>query len=202
MKTVTYDPHAGSHIANACQEAVAMAIRGKQKVKFSFNGVELIATPDSDPAKLEVEFIEKLEADSKTHRESPKGIAEAEGRTAEILRKQRSVNTSLAVLKDIVGDHDKLMLWLKSFTEDADDIGVQFTKARLADELEAAGYAENEHVGQKPEWFCTRKRMTHYIVGQAINCLRIGMPPHPVTASFVEKYFKIQDATSATEREG
>ena len=191
MKTVTYDPHAGTRIATACKEAVAMAMNGRQNVQFSFNGVELLATPDSVPAKLEAEFTAKMEADAKAYRESPKGIEDAKKRTAEILRKQRSVNTSLAVLKDIVADHDKLMLWLKSFTEDADDIGVQFTKSRLADELEAAGYDENEHVGQKPEWFCTRERMAHYIVGQAITCLRRGMGPHPVTLGFVDKYFKL-----------
>lgn len=198
MKTVTYYPHAGTHIATACKEAVAMAMNG-QDVQFSFNGVELLATPDSVPAKLEAEFSAKLEADAKAYRESPKGIADAKKRTAEILRKQRSVNTSLAVLKDIVADHDKLMLWLKSFTEDADDIGVQFTKSRLADELEAAGYAENEHVGQKPEWFCTRKRMAHYIVGQAITCLRRGMGPHPVTGGFVDEYFKLPQASASEE---
>lgn len=191
MKTVTYDPHAGTHIASACKEAVAIAMQERQNVQFSFNGIELLATPDSVPAKLEAEFTAKLEAAAKAYRESPKGIAEAQKRTAEIARKQRSVNTALAVLKHIVADHDKLMLWLKSFTEDADDIGVQFTKSLLAEELEAAGYTENEHVGQKPEWFCTRERMAHYIVGQAINCLRRGMGPHPVTRGFVEKYFKM-----------
>ena len=73
-----------------------------------------------------------------------------------------------------------------------------FSKDRLAAQLEAAGYAENEHVGEKPEWFNTRPRMAHYIVGQALNCLRIGMGPHPITGSFVDKYFALPKGDSSS----
>jgi hypothetical protein len=192
MTTSIYEPPGGTHIATACKEAVAMAMNGRQNVQFTFNGVELLATPDSVAAKMEAEFITKLEADAKAYRESARGIAEAKRRADEVKQKQRRLTAALSDLPRLIGNQDHLMQWLKSFTEDADDIGVQFTKSRLADELEAAGYAENEHVGQKPEWFCTRERMAHYIVGQTINCLRRGMGPHPVTCGFVEKYFNIE----------
>lgn len=188
---LTYDPLAGTHIARACREAVAMAITQNQPVEFDFNGVSILAEPSSDPVDLEDQFNAKMEARVQAYRESTDGIAEAQKRVSEVERKQQSINSALSALKDIVNDHDKLMLWLKSFAENADDIGVRFDKAKLADEFISAGFCENEHVGQKPDWFSTRPRMAHYIVGQAINCLRHGMGPHPVTASFVEKYFQI-----------
>jgi len=42
----------GTHISDACKEAVAIAIKGKCKVEFDFNGIVLTATPDSVPAAL------------------------------------------------------------------------------------------------------------------------------------------------------
>lgn len=175
-----------------------MAMNQKVTVKFSFNGIELEATPESSPPALESEWSAKQEQAAKDYRESPQGIAAAKKRTNDIIRKQRSLNTSLDVLADIIADQDKLMLWLKSFAQDADDIGVQFSKDRLSAQLEAAGYSENEHVGEKPEWFNTRPRMAHYIVGQALNCLRISMGPHPITGSFVDKYFALPKGDSSS----
>lgn len=144
------------------------------------------------------QWDERNEASRRRYRDSPQGKAEADRRVKEILRKQRSINDSRDTLAFIADDQDKLMFWLKSFAYDADDIGVQFSKDRLAEQLEAAGYAENEHVGEKPEWFNTRPRMAHYIVGQAINCLRIGMCPHPITGSFVDKYFTLPEVDSSS----
>ncbi len=54
-------------------------------------------------------------------------------------------------------------------------------------ELEAIGYKNNAHVG-RTEW--TRQTIGEYIVGQAINCLRHGLPPHQVTRKFAEDFAK------------
>jgi len=191
MQTLEYSPSAGTHIGLACKEAVAMAINENAKVKFSFNGVELLARPQHSPADLQAEWDAISNQRAEDYRNSPQGKAAAKRRTEEILRKQRSLNTSLDVLADIIGDHDKLMIWLKGVAEDADDIAVTLPKERMIEQLEAAGFVENEHVGEKPEWFNSRPRMAHYIVGQALNCLRRGMGPHPVTGSFVERYFAL-----------
>lgn len=213
MKTITYDPRAGTHITDACKEAVALAINGRQNVQFSFNGVELLATPDSVIAKLEAEFSAKLEADAKAYRESPKGIAAANARTREITKRQDSVTALFKSLPGILSLNpddmsggitrdDALMGWLNTLTIDGDDIGVDWNKASglkgggkewMAVLFMANGFQENEHVGEKPEWFNTRKRMARYIIGQVIACLRKGMPPHPVTARFIEDYFRIKE---------
>lgn len=198
MQTLEYSPSAGTHIGFACKEAVAMAMNQKAEVKFSFNGIALEATPESSPPALESEWSAKQEQAAKDYRESPQGIAAAKKRTADIIRKQRSLNTSLEVLADIIADNDKLMIWLKGVAEDADDIGVTLPKERMIEQLEAAGFVENEHVGEKPEWFNSRPRMAHYIVGQALNCLRRGMGPHPVTGSFVERYFALPKEGSSS----
>ena len=199
MKTpLQYSPSAGTHIRYACQEAIALAGNRNRPVHFSFNGTRMKVHKRLPLQHVLRQWDERTEASRRRYRNSPKGKAAAEKRNTEILRKQRSLNTSLDVLADIIADQDKLMLWLKSFAQDADDIGVTFSKERLAAQLEAAGYAENEHVGEKPEWFNTRPRMAHYIVGQALNCLRIGMGPHPITGSFVDKYFALPKGDSSS----
>lgn len=198
MQTLEYSPLAGTSIRKACDEAVAMAKAHGSNVEFDFNSSKVIAAPHSKPERLQEGWQRSMERQAEAYRNSPQGKAAAEKRTADIIRKQRSLNTSLDVLADIIADHDKLMIWLKGVAEDADDIAVTLPKERMIEQLEAAGFVENEHVGEKPEWFNSRTRMAHYIVGQALNCLRRGMGPHPVTGSFVERYFALPKVDSSS----
>lgn len=186
-----YTPRPGTSIAVACQTAISRAKLTHENAQFTFNGIKLIATPNSIPKKLEAEFMAKLKARADAYQKSPEGIAAKKKRAAEIIQKQHSIDKALTSLKSVIGDPDKLMHWIKSFADNSDDIDVKFSKSMLADELEAAGYINNEHVGQKPKWFSTRERMSRYIIGQAISCLRSGLPPHPITASLVKDYFDI-----------
>ncbi len=80
------------------------------------------------------------------------------------------------------------MSLLRELTEKADDCGVKFSTSALADSLEAAGYKENENVTDDPDWLNTKDRLGRYIIGQIINCLRSGMPPHPVALKFISEY--------------
>jgi hypothetical protein len=195
MKTLKYSPCAGSHIEQACKEAVAMAMNCVATVKFSFNGILMEATPNCVPIDLANEWSTKQEQAAKAYRESPEGIASAEKRKQDVMQKQASVNLAIQKLPSVIHNHGALMEWLKFFSYVADDIGVTYSKGELADQLEAGGYVENEHVGKKPEWFNTRPRLARYIVGQAITCLRGGMGPHPITADFVDKYFNLPSTT-------
>ena len=187
---MTYEPSAGTEISHACREAVNMAKRSGATVRFKFNDVELTATPNIKPDAVVAKWRRESNRLSEEYRNSPKGRAAAAARTAEIARLKTQSETLLMALSSILlsGSTDELMDWLKSFALVADDVSVKLDTAALAAKFEAAGFKENESVGQKPEWFNTRPRMAGYIVGQVINCLKRGMPPHPVTASFVEKY--------------
>jgi len=187
---MTYKPSAGTEISHACREAVDMAKRSGVNVRFKFNDVELTATPDLQPDEVVAEWRRESNRISEEYRNSPAGRAAAAARTAEIARLKTQSESLLMALSSILlsGSTDELMSWLKSFALVADDVSVNLDTAALAAKFEAAGFKENEGVGQNPEWFNTRPRMAGYIVGQVINCLKRGMPPHPVTVSFVEKY--------------
>lgn len=190
MKTMTYEPSAGTRIEHACTEAVTMAKRSGATVRFKFNDVELAATPDREPDDLVADWRHESDRLSEEYRNSPEGRAEAARRESEITTLKAQADELLGKLDSLLAENsqDEIMGWMKSFAPISDDVSVKFDTAELAAKFEAAGFKENEGVGQEPEWFNTRPRMAGYIVGQVINCLKRGMPPHPVTVSFVEKY--------------
>ena len=191
----TYEPSAGTRIEHACAEAERLATLHKEPVTFKFNGIELTANPDCDPDKLVEAFFETIESDRQRWEQSAEGKAEIEKRETEVKRKQGSIDGLLAELDSVLAvKHnglDGVMQWLNEFTPPSDDIRVKFDKAALAKKFLDAGFKENEHVGRPPAAFDNRPVMAEYIVGQVINMLNHGMPPHPVTSSFVEKYFKL-----------
>ena len=190
MKTLIYRPVGGTNIEHACNEAVKMARQGDCMVRFDFNGVELVASGRSDPKALSDSFLDEMNKRAEAYKKSPEGIQDAENRrllvesnnlkAAELIR-----NLPALLVAETLND---LMGWLKQFAVIADDIGTRFDHRELRLALESAGYKNNEGVGQPPEWFNTRERMGRYIVGQVIDCLSTGMPPHPITLSFIGKY--------------
>lgn len=194
METKRYEPSFGIHITSACKEAVAMAMNGKCNVKFDFNGIEIEVTPDSTPFSAEVQWQEKKDADAKAYRESAEYREEQARRERQIKTSQDVVDHFMDGIEQVLFtcSMDSLLEYLRPFVEAADDVDVTFDKSKLADMFEAAGYAESAHVGKPPESFVHRKIFGEYILGQVVHCLRAGMPPHPVAASFIEKYFRLQ----------
>ena len=194
MKTpIQYYPGAGTHIRYACQTAIALAKEKNRPICFTFNGMRVKVHKRLSLQHVLRQWDEQMEASRHRYKDSLKGKAAAKKRAAEIVNKQHSLNVSLDALANIINCQDKLMLWLKRFVQDADDSSVNYSKERLAAQLQAAGYIENNHVGKKPEWFSTRTRMAHYIVGQVLNYLHEGWSPHPVTSTFVDRYFALPE---------
>ncbi len=192
---LTYEPLAGHHIKTSCKEAVAMAIKAGRNVSFEFNGIPLIATPQSEPVVLVACYDFESECRRKEYEATPEAMVAKLRREADILERQASCNALLESLPQTLhacpqAEH---VAWLKKFATVADDVGVKFDDRSLIPTLESAGYKHNCHVGQPPKWFNTRERMAEYIFGQAISCLKNGMPPHPITISFCDKYFALPE---------
>lgn len=193
MKTITYDPLAGTHIKDACGEAVSIAIKKDARVTFSFNGVNLTASPDTSRSELERQFSSEMERVRKEWEASPECAVEKKKRNTDIERRQRETDHFMDGIERVVAtcSLDDVMDCLRPFVQNADHIGVKFDKGKLANIFKGAGYKNNMHVGLPPEAFNARKIMGEYILGQVVNCLESGMPPHPVTLSFIEKYFAL-----------
>lgn len=189
-----YEPDSGTHIEHACKEATALAIKAGHVIPFKFNDIALTASPQTSWKKLAEKFHSDCEKRRTEYEQSPEGIEAAENRKSEIAIKQQTVSNLIATLPTTLkeGSLDDVIDWLKRFTNPSDDIGVRFDKQKVSEIFEFHGYMENEGVGEKPDWFNTRERMGRYIIGQAINCLKSGMPPHGITLSFIEKYEKLK----------
>lgn len=192
MKTLIYEPMGGERIEHACHEATRLAKRHRRLCRFSFNDVHLIAAPKKSPFTLEWEWAWTQERERSAWRNSKAGQEEERRNLAEISAKQGQADFLITDLPNACkAGMDKLMLWLSAFAEITDRIGVSFDHAWVIALLESDGFKENAHVGRKPQDFNTRKIIGEYIIGQAINCMRMGMPPHPMTITFVERYFKL-----------
>lgn len=193
---LTYEPSAGERIGHACVEAVRIAKANLQPCVFTFNDIELVADVDSSPSRLIQSWEGQLAQRQAEYRNSPEGKQAAANRIAAIARKQSALDATVAALPKILRTDNHLnaiVKWIKELIDPADDVATKWSPQVVADQLEAAGYQENEHVGRRPEWFNTRSRMGHYLIGQAINCMRRGMPPHPTTYRFINDYFNLPE---------
>lgn len=190
MKTEVYEALGGETIEHACKAAVAQAIEHQSDVRFDFNETEMLATPQSDPEKMAKDFMDECYRSREEYKASPEGIAAEDKRIQKVRKHQVAIIEIIAEACECAS-MDDWMQWLKQFATSADYVGVVFDHKRVIQILEQSGFKNDCHVGQKPGWFNTRQRMGEYIAGQAINCLKNGMPPHPVTLTFVDKYFKM-----------
>jgi hypothetical protein len=193
MSTMTIEISPGERIENACKQAVATAIKKNSDVSFDFNGISITATPQSSPASLLSEWNAQMEASRKAYRKSPEYAAEQECRAEQVKTGQNVVNRFMVGIEQVLAtcSTDDLLKYFTPFVEAADDVDVIFDHSKLADLLERYGYKDNMHVGKPKEAFDDKETMAQYILGQVVNCLRSGMPPHPITNSFIEKYFAI-----------
>lgn len=191
MKTI-YKPGVGMHIRDACREAVSFAQEAGESQTFTFNDISVTAYPDSDPDALVSAFSAKQEADYKAWQESPEGKKQAEDRRLELICKQATHEALVADLPNVLAERrDALMRWLSSYAEVADDIGVAKNFPVVVEALQGAGYKNNEATGLPREEYAKPAIMAAYIAGQALACMIKGMPPHPMTMTFVERYFKL-----------
>ncbi len=190
----TYEPLAGTHITGACAQAVALAVESDEPVRFKFNDIMLQAIPTDDP-KVIVDRWHAIHAEQQeAYRNSPAGRETKRLRDAEVVRKQTELNAAVEALPKILrtDNHlNALVGWIKALIDPSDDVETKWNPNSVADLLEAAGYINNDNVGHEPEWFNTRERAGRYLVGQAINCMRKGMGPHPITLKFADEYFAL-----------
>ncbi len=170
-----------------------MAIKQNCDVEFEFNGIKVTATPQSSPARLEADWDTKMAAEAKAYRESAAYAAEQERRTEQVKTSQNVVNCFMDGIEQVLAtcSMNDILKYFIPFVNAADDCEVKFDHTKLADILEHFGYKDGMHVGKPQEAFNDKETMAQYILGQAVSCLRRGIPPHPITNSFIEKYFAI-----------
>jgi hypothetical protein len=186
---ITYEPHLGQDISDACRKAIALANKNGSPVAFRFNDVDMVVSPGEGARTACDRWRAESERQAEAWRNSPKGKRAAAESEARRLEAQRETDRLIADGPRVVTDGlAAVVRWCAKLSMSADHNGINWEPRRAATMLIAAGYRENAHVGQPPEAFRdNRQMMGEYIIGQAINCLKRGMPPHPMTEHFAKE---------------
>jgi hypothetical protein len=189
---LTLNPTAGERLEVCIKEALVQAKAVNEIVTIvNFNGVDIDITPTTTEQQALEYFHNTLEQRHQLWLNSPEGREAVAKREQEIKHYQNEVDRLISRLPIIARNLDTLIDWLVEFSHVADDIGVRYNHHDVAHVLKTFGYQENAHCTEDKEevkgW--DRKTMGEYIVGQAINCLLRGLPPHPnLTPKFAEEY--------------
>ena len=185
-----YHSSPGEHISKSAAKCLEWSQQTGDTVRLVFNDVELVVDYHSHSVDDVVSMYDR--ASAKRHEEwkaSPAGIAYALEEEQRRLEYQTKHDQLMSQLMDVAGDEEQLMSWLSAYSDAADYVGVENKDfLRVCSILEIHGYVCNDCVGFVESAFENPRVMARYIAGQAISCMRGGMPPHPMTAHFVEKY--------------
>ena len=185
-----YHGSPGEHISKSAAKCLEWSQQTGDTVRLVFNDVELVVDYHSHTVDDVLEMYDCARA--KSHEEwraSTAGIAYALEEDQRRLEYQTKHDQLMSQLMYVAGDEEQLMSWLSAYSDAADHVGVENKDfLRVCSILEVHGYVNNDCVGFHESAFANPRVMARYIAGQAISCMRGGMPPHPMTAHFVEKY--------------
>jgi hypothetical protein len=182
---IAYRAMPGEDITYACKEAVALANRHNDTVAFDFNGVHVVVSPGETPSAAVARWNAESERNAEAYRNSPKGKAMKAEQEARRKQCQRITDTLIVALPAVVHDLGALVRWCVAMSKCGDRIDVAWDKSAVADQIEAAGWKIDAHVGRKPEEFDNNPTMMgEYIVGQTLACLRSGKAPRGIIETF------------------
>ena len=191
MQTLELDVMAGTDIKTACKEAVAKAKKHHIPVHFDFNGQKMIAGPLDSPSALAMQYHEQCQRAAEAYQNSDAGKERKRQDELRVKKQQAAIDMLVAALPGIVGNETALMEWCKQYAEAGDLIGVDCRAGEVRPIL-LTKWADGAHVGEAPDWIKdSQKRMAEYIVGQVIDMLGRGMSAHPMTITFVERYWDL-----------
>lgn len=197
---IHYEPSPGEHLDDAIQTALALAAEHDLPVRFTFNDAEATVTKDTRPVEVLASFDRQWSAQREAYKTSPEGRAAAERQTAEVARSQARHDALMGNLPVAVQDEALLVQWLADYAGPADDNRVLGHDYELvAAMLVSAGYARADAVGLPREEYENPAVLARWLIGQALDQLRGGMPPHPgMMERFAEDYRRAVQAHGAT----
>lgn len=184
----------GDYLPKVVERVVARANERGTPVRLEFNGIVLVVAPGRTAEDVVEEWERERSASVTAYRESPAG-KRADAEAAAGLAQVQSEHDRLTAIPIATLSESDLIGWLEQYADAVDYIGVWGRDyGAVADALEAAAYKQNDAMGLPISEYNNPRVMARYIVGQAIDCLRKGLPPHPVIHNFASKY---REATGA-----
>ena len=178
----------GVHISRACGDAAAWSSRHATNLAFTFNDIHVTATPASTGDALLAEFNRESNRRAEVYRASPEYVAAQKREAEQVAECQVQLDAIVAELPSVLDDAPRLLDCLCRLSDVGDRIGVKCDHRAVAATLESK-WKRSDCVGMLPDTIqADPQLMARYIVGQAIDCLRRHMPPHPMIRTFAEQY--------------
>lgn len=182
----------GDDLSAVIKTALAMVADGGMKVGFAANGVRIVVVEGDTFEMIEAEMHRQWNAQVAAYRASPEGIRAKHEEHQRLSNAVLTHAACMAALPMICGkariDEPELMDWLATYADAANHGDVHKDYGRVLELLGKAGYAPCRYEGLDQSEYDKPNIMAGYIIGQAMDCMQGGMPPHPVTISFIEKY--------------
>ncbi len=202
-----FDPLAGSSIDWTIAKALKMARKYQRHVRFYFNGLRITVHKRLSFRHVYNQWEHMREARSLAYRQSQEyrdqlaeTARETDDRQKQMTELFRVFDTSVKSLPTLVGSMAQLsdcgdwihVDWGKAWADAGCPPTEKSIHKELVQRMQAEGYYENEGVVPKGTKFdgSTSDKVGRWIIGQCINCLNKGMPPHPVVQRFGMQYLE------------
>jgi hypothetical protein len=180
----------GQHIYNFAQQLIDTAKKRNEEVVGTFNGIDLVVSPESDLSAddLVQSFHEESEKRAEAYRKSPEGIKaakEAEERKHNMQEKANQLIESLGSLD--FSDYESVLEWMCNFQEASDHIGVSFDKSQVISTFKDHGFdigvnTGDDFNGEDAENFAK------YLVGKALDGINTVGAPHKIVHKFTNDW--------------
>ena len=181
---------AGERIEVACTRLATAANVGDTVYSASFNGIDLLAAPGISAESLVQYYHEESDRQHQAYLASPQGKADAIAAQIRRDSMQRDVDALMLKLPTVHG-HADVLEWLAAFAIVADHTGVNKDYATVLDRLRMLAYEANANTGNAYAGN-DRDNVARYIVGQAMDYMQKGLPPHSVLIRFVAEWQKME----------
>jgi len=182
------ESNTGEHITRFCSRLSRLALQMNNKVAGEFNGVTLVATPDTTAENLETEFHKQLRINQENYEKSPEYAKWKEKRAQELTNANRKAVELMTKLDSLNWDSFAAILdWLCDAQSVADHIGVTLDRNKIISEFIKHGFEINVNTGKN---FIENDPDNHarYLIGQALDGFMQVGAPHGILISFTEKW--------------
>lgn len=182
---LTYETKACPNINDTAKEAITLSANTGKKVRFEFNEVNIIVTPDSEPDQVIESYWTAYRAEEtrreQEYRNSPEGKAAAAAREMDIATKLARLNVIVDDLEAILAQGTAATIdWLQEYarlvTDVDNDCSADGRYMEVIDKLEEAGYNREDSTFDDKA-IKTADVMAKYIVANAIGNIKGGRPP-------------------------
>lgn len=192
METIEYNVSIGDSIYNAIDQSLLISKDKNKVVFFVFNDISMDVDYQNDNKdSLIKKWKTKNEKRFSKYKESNEYKTKEKQKDIELKNNQLKIE---ALLNDFPSKVNKdFIIWLKSFCETSDNIGVTFDKDTVIKKLYDLGFKNNDYVGFKGKW--TPQTLTAYTVGQVINCIMTFGVPHPISVKFCNDILEMKDTS-------